>query len=159
MVNSQAKFVLIMSTLIAAGCGKPEEKFAKLAEEFVYTTLSFSPISATAAGLHQYQGQNLDEQLDDMGAATLDHHREYYERFRQRLQSDIQADRLPAESRADYDIIQNQISLALLDLAELQSHLHNPTIYVELAGNADLLAGLVQADSCVQHSPFSHLSP
>lgn len=137
MVPSQAKLAIItMSILAATGCGKPEDKFAKLAEEFVYTTLAFSPVSATAAGLHQYQGQNLDEQLDDMSQAALDQHRQYYEQFRQRLQQDVRADQLPPESRADYDIIQDQISLALLELGEIQSHLHNPTTYVELAGNA-----------------------
>jgi hypothetical protein len=49
-----AIIVLIVSTLIAAGCGSPERDFSKLADEFVYSTLTFSPIAATAAGLHQY---------------------------------------------------------------------------------------------------------
>jgi len=131
-----ARMVLIMSTLIAAGCGSPERNFSKLADEFVYSTLTFSPIAATAAGLHEYQGQNLDEQLDDMGPAALDHHREYYQRFRDRLQNDVKPDALPPESRADFHIIQDQVALALLDLEETQNHLHNPTMYVEMAGNA-----------------------
>ncbi len=136
MRHCTAKLVLIMSTLLAAGCGTPEHTFAKLAEEFVYTTLSFSPVAATSAGLHRYQGQDLDDQLDDMSLAALDHQRQYYERFRQRLQKDVKRDGLPPESRADYDIIQNQISLALLDYQDIQSALHNPTVYVETAGNA-----------------------
>ena len=136
MRRFQAKLVLIMSTLVAAGCGPPEHKFSKLAEEFVYTTLSFSPISATGAGLHEYKGQNLDAQLDDLSPATLDHHREYYERLRLRLQNDVKFDELTPGSRADYNIMQGQISLALLDLQETQDYLHNPTMYVELVGNA-----------------------
>jgi uncharacterized protein (DUF885 family) len=131
-----AKLLLIMPTLLAAGCGDAEHNFSTLEQEFVYTTLSFSPISATAAGLHQYQGRNLDEQLDDLSPATLDEHRQYYERFRRRLQKDVQPDRLPAQARADYNMIEDQISLALLDLDEIQSYLHNPTMYVELAGSA-----------------------
>jgi len=131
-----AKLVLIMSTLAAAGCGTQEHTFAQLAEEFVYTTLSFSPVTATSTGLHRYKGQNLDEQLDDMSLATVDHHRQYYERFRQRLEADVKRDGLPPESRADYDIIQDQISLALLDYQNIQSVLHNPTLYVETVGNA-----------------------
>jgi len=136
MRHFTANLVLIMSTLIAAGCGTPERNFTKLADEFVYSTLAFSPIGATAAGLHRYQGQNLDERLDDMSPAALDHHREYYQRFRERLQTEVKPDALSAESRADLHIIEDQAALALLDLEETQSYLHNPTLYVEMAGNA-----------------------
>ena len=135
MRHRPAETLLLMSTLIAAGCSSPQRHFQKLADGFVYTTLSFSPIAATGAGLHQYQGRNLDEDLDDMSTAALDHHREYYERFRDRLQSEVKPDALSAEDRADYHIIQDQVALALLDYEETQSYLHNPTLYVEMAGN------------------------
>ena len=131
-----AIIVLIMSILAADGCGTPERDFSKLADEFVYTTLAFSPTAATAAGLHRYQGQNLDEQLDDVGPAALDHQRAYYQRFRDRLQNQVKPDALSAESRADLHIMQGQIALALLDFEETQSYLHNPTLYVEMVGNA-----------------------
>ena len=36
----------------------------------------------------------------------------------------------------DLDIIKNNIDLALLELDTIQSYKHNPTVYVELAGNA-----------------------
>ena len=136
MRHSWAITVLLMSTLIATGCASPERDFSKLADEFVYTTLAFSPVSATAAGLHRYKEQNLDEQLDDLSPATLDHQREYYQRFRERLQKEVKPDTLSAESRADLHIIQAQVALALLDLGETQSYLHNPTDYVEMVGNA-----------------------
>ena len=131
-----AIIVLIVSTLIAAGCGSPERDFAKLTDEFVYSTLAFSPVAATAAGLHQYQGRNLDEQLDDVSPAAFDHQRHYYMRFRARLQDEVKPESLSAESRADLHIIQGQIALALLDLEGTQSYLHNPTFYVEMVGNA-----------------------
>lgn len=136
MRHPEAIIVLIVSTLIVPGCGSPERDFAKLTGEFVYTTLAFSPVAATAAGLHQYRGQNLDELLDDFSPATLDQHRQYYQRIRERLQNEVKPDALPPESRADLHIIQNQIALALLDLEEIQSHLHNPTVYVEMIGTA-----------------------
>lgn len=131
-----AKLVIIVSTLAAAGCGTPERDFSKLASEFVYSTLTFSPVAATAAGLHQYQGRNLDEQLDDLSPAALDHQREYYLRFRERLQNEVKPNDLSAESRADLHIVRNQLALALLDLEGTRSYLHNPTVYVELTGNA-----------------------
>jgi uncharacterized protein (DUF885 family) len=131
-----AKLTIVMSILASAGCGSPEHHFSKLADEFVYSSLTFSPVTATAAGLHQYQGQNLDEQLDDTSPSALDHQREYYQRLRERLQNEIKPNDLSAESRADLHIVQNQIELALLDLEETQSYLHNPTVYVEMTGNA-----------------------
>ncbi len=136
MRQRKAKVYLVMSSLMAAGCGTPQHTFSKLADEFVYSTLTFSPVAATAAGLHQYQGQNLDLQLDDVSTSALDHQRAYYQRFRERLQGEVKEDALSAEDRADYHIMQDQVSLALLDLEETQSYLHNPTIYVEMAGNA-----------------------
>jgi uncharacterized protein (DUF885 family) len=136
MRHFAAGILLIMSTLISAGCGSPEHAFSKLADEFVYTTVAFSPTAATAAGFHEYQGRNLDEQLDDVSPAALDHQREYYVRFRERLHNEVKPDALSAESRADFHIIQGQIALALLDLEETQSYLHNPTLYVEMVGNA-----------------------
>jgi len=131
-----ANLVLIVSALIATACGTPEHNFRKLADEFVYSTLAFSPIAATAAGLHRYQGQNLDEQLDDMSPATLDHQRQYYQQFRERLQNEAKPEALSAESRADLHIIQDQLALRLLDLEDIQTYLHNPTMYVEMTGNA-----------------------
>ena len=128
MRHFTAKAVLVMSTLIAAGCGTPERNFSKLADEFVYSTLSFSPIAATAAGLHQHQGQSLDEQLDDMSPATIDHQREYYQRFGERLANQVNPDALSPESRADLHIMQNQVALARLDFEETQSYLHNPCL-------------------------------
>ncbi len=131
-----AELAVVMSLLTSVGCGSPEQSFSKLADEFVYTSLAFSPATATATGLHQYQGQNLDDQFDDFSLAALDHQREYYRRFRERLGNEIKPESLSAESRADLHIIQNQVALALLDLEETQGYLHNPTVYVELAGNA-----------------------
>jgi len=136
MRHCTANVILLMSTLIAAGCGSPEDNFSRLADEFVYSTLAFSPVAATAAGLHRYQGRNLDEQLDDMSPATLDHQREYYRRFRDRLQGQVKPDELSAQSRADLRIILDQLALRLLDLEETQAYLHDPTLYVEMTGNA-----------------------
>ena len=134
--NIVLPMVLLMSTLIAAGCGSPEHNFSDLASEFVYSTLAFSPVAATAAGLHRYQGRDLDRQLDDMSPANIDQQRQYYLRFRERLLNKVKPEALSAQSRADLRIIQDQLALRLLDLEETQSFLHDPTLYVELTGNA-----------------------
>jgi uncharacterized protein (DUF885 family) len=122
--------------VVLAGCGgNPSQKFAKLAEEYVYTTLAFSPAGATANGLHEYAGQKLDFLLDDLSSAALDRQRNYYKKTHERL-AGIQPERLTPEERADYRIIEDQVALGLLDLDELQSAMHNPTLYVETLGNA-----------------------
>jgi uncharacterized protein (DUF885 family) len=132
-----AKLVAIFPlVLLAAGCSRnASDRLARLSDEFVHTTLSFSPAMAIGVGLHRYEGQNLDNLLDDMSPANLDRQRRYYEHFREQLNG-IRANQLTAEDQADWNILQDQVSLALLDLNELHSHLHNPTLYVETLGNA-----------------------
>jgi len=128
--------VIVFLAVFAAGCGKnPSAQFAALSEEFVNTTLSFSPAAATGVGFHEFQNQKLDDMLDDLSAQSLDRQRRFYEKFRDRL-SALRPDKLTAEDRADLTIIQDQISLALLDLDEIHTPLHNPTLYVETLGNA-----------------------
>jgi uncharacterized protein (DUF885 family) len=131
------KFVALLSLLlVAAGCGKkPAERFAALSEEFVYTTLSFSPSAATAAGLHKYQNRNLDGILDDLSPSSIARQRGFYVGFRERLER-LKPDELSAEDRADWQILEDQISLALLEFDEIHNYMHNPATYVETLGNA-----------------------
>src|SRR5947209_16830706 len=98
-----------------AGCNRnPPEAFSRLSDEFVYTTLSFSPIAASGAGLHQYNNQNLDDLLDDVLPGAFERQRQFYTDFRKRLMN-LDTGPLAAGDRADVSIIQDQISLALLE--------------------------------------------
>jgi len=122
--------------LLLTSCRQdPPSDFGKLSDEFVYTNLSFSPSGATAAGLHEYNNRNLDEMLDDFSPAALDKQHKFYESFRNRLNA-LKPDSLAAEDRADLRILQDEISLSLLDLDQIHMPLHNPTLYVETLGNA-----------------------
>src|SRR5437588_8877698 len=125
--------LLLLLIAMASGCSR--EKFSDLAEEFTYTTLSFSPVAATAAGLHNYGGKNLDQLLDDVSTGSFDRQRQFYRRFQGRLEK-LRRDSLTPQDQADYDIIADQIGLSLLELDIIQSYAHNPTLYVELIGNA-----------------------
>jgi uncharacterized protein (DUF885 family) len=129
--------VLVGCLLAITGCKMGTEKpdISKLTEEFVYGSLALSPVSATQAGYHEHQGVRLDEQLDDFSSAGVENQRKFYAGFRDRL-GKIQPDTLSKEETADFSIIQHQVELALLDLDTIQSYRHNPTVYVELAGNA-----------------------
>jgi uncharacterized protein (DUF885 family) len=116
-----------------AGCKMTPEKqipdFSKLTEDFVYGSLALSPVSATQAGYHEHQGVKLDEKLDDFSPSGIEAARKFDAGFHDRLAA-IDQQVLSAEERADYQIIENAIELSLLDLQQIQSYRHNPTIYV-----------------------------
>jgi uncharacterized protein (DUF885 family) len=124
---------------LSAGCKMTPEKqkpdFSKLTEDFVYGSLALSPVSATQAGYHEHEGVKLDEKLDDFSPSGIEATRKFYAGFHDRL-AGIDQQALSAEERADYQIIQNATDLSLEDLQEIQSYRHNPTVYVELVGNA-----------------------
>jgi len=128
--------VVTMALLLAEhALSETKPIFSELEDEFIYTSLSFSPVSATSAGYHRHQGIHLDRQLDDFSAASLDRQKKFYENIRGRLRA-AGSQKLSPEDRTDYDIMMGQIELALLDLDTIQSYRHNPTVYVELIGNA-----------------------
>jgi uncharacterized protein (DUF885 family) len=112
-----------------------QQDFSKLTEDFIYGSLALSPVSATVAGYHKHHGVNLDEKLDDFSPGGLQEQRQFFSGIRERLAL-IKPESLGAEERADYQVIQNQVELALLDLNRIHSFRHNPTVYVELVGNA-----------------------
>jgi uncharacterized protein (DUF885 family) len=124
---------------LLAGCKMTPEKqvpdFSKITEDFVYGSLALSPVAATQAGYHEYHGVKLDEKLDDFSPPGIEATRKFYAGFRDHLAA-IDQQTLSAEERADYQIIENAIDLSLLDLEQIQSYRHNPTVYVELVGNA-----------------------
>jgi uncharacterized protein (DUF885 family) len=116
----------------------PAPAFDTLIEDFTYGSLALSPAAATQAGYHEHKGVSLDEALDDYGGATgggLDVQRRFYEDINRRLSS-VSPSSLNNEQQADLHIVQNNVGLALLELDSIQSYRHNPTLYVELAGNA-----------------------
>src|SRR5579864_6066872 len=76
--------------------------FSALEDEFIYTTLSFSPVSATSVGYHRHQGANLDWQLDDFTAPSLDRQKKFYENIRGKLHAAATSQKLSPEERADY---------------------------------------------------------
>jgi len=122
--------------LLAAGCShNSSDQCSRLSEEFVYTTLSFSPSTATSTGLHEYKGQKLDDLLDDMSPEAQDRHLRFYKDFGSRV-AKLKPAELTAEAQVDAAILQDQTALAELDLTQIRSDLHNPTLYVETLGNA-----------------------
>ena len=129
--------LLIVIAVFLSGCGgRPAvQNVSQWTEEFVYSTLGFSPVAATGAGYHQHQGVALDGLLDDFSTPAMEAQAKFYREFQKRL-SALKPDQLAPEDRADCDMLRDQTSLYLLELDTIQSYKHNPTVYVELIGNA-----------------------
>jgi hypothetical protein len=134
---------LLLAALLA-NCSQPRidarrrrgpADFEKLTDDFMYGVLALSPASATQAGYHEHNGMSLDETLDDYSAAGIDAQRRFYRAMQDRVEG-IDVAALDREQQADLQIITNNIGLAMLDLDTIQAYRHNPTVYVELAGNA-----------------------
>ena len=107
-----------------------------LAQEFLEGSLALSPVSATQVGYHRHKGRVLDEEIDDMSAAGLRAQREFYAKWRERFSGGVKEAELSRDDRADLALLRDQIDLGLLEIDTIQNYRHNPTVYVELAGNA-----------------------
>jgi uncharacterized protein (DUF885 family) len=132
------RFIVLAALLLIASTAcsrKPAPEFGKLAEEFVYKTLSFSPVAASGQGLHKYNGVDFDRGLDDVGPEAIQKERDYFIDLHRRMEA-MDKNTLSPEDRADYDIVDTQIGLALFDLDIAQSWRHSPQSYVELLGSA-----------------------
>ncbi len=118
------------------------QKFSRLASEFMHESLALSPVNASQAGYHQHTNRvakktiALDAELDDLSPAGIEHQRKFYSRWQGRLRTETPHASLGAQDAADWQLIDDQISLNLLDLKQIHSWQHNPTVYVELIGNA-----------------------
>jgi uncharacterized protein (DUF885 family) len=109
--------------------------FEKLTDDLLYGSLALSPVNATQTGYHEHNGMSLDDMLDDFSQAGIDKAKAFYEGIQTRVNA-LNTTSLDKEQLADLEIIKNQLNLQLLDLNTIQSFKHNPTGYVELAGNA-----------------------
>jgi uncharacterized protein (DUF885 family) len=130
----------VVVALVSCSSPPPASKpapvdFNKLTDDFMYGALALSPVSATQAGYHEHNGMSLDEALDDYSAAAIEAQRSFYQSIQDRVAA-IEPNSLDGEQQADLKIIGNNVGLAVLEIDTIQSYKHNPTIYVELAGNA-----------------------
>ena len=133
---------IVLSSLVPADARNPQPpEFAKLAEEFVFTTLSFSPTAATGAGLHTWTDPktgktiNFDELLDDNSAAEIARQRAWYGDFLARLKA-IPRVSLDPQTQVDYDLLTNGVGFALYAYDDEQFYKRKPQNYAENLGGA-----------------------
>ena len=140
LILSAAAEAKTMSANKNSASGNPQ--FLALCDQFVKDSLALSPVSASQAGYHKHSNRRtgktreLDAELDDVSAAAFEHQRRFYQEWRARFQKETPLASLNAEDAADYRLIDDQIALGLLELEKIQNYKHNPTVFVELLGNA-----------------------
>jgi uncharacterized protein (DUF885 family) len=144
-------FLILLSALIltaaveaqtmSANQSHSNPRFLALCDRFVKESLALSPVGASQAGYHKHldpktkKTVELDAELDDVGAKGFDEQLRFYREWRQRFQKETPIASLNPEDAADYRLIDDQISLGLLELEKIQNYKHNPTVFVELLGN------------------------
>ena len=120
----------------------PAQKFAELSDQFMKDSLALSPTSASAAGYHKHvdpktgKTTELDALLDDMSLEGMAEQRAFYQHWRERFRNETPVSALDAQDAADWQLIDDQIGLNLLEFDKIQNYRHNPTVPVELIGNA-----------------------
>jgi uncharacterized protein (DUF885 family) len=120
-------------------------KFAEMSDRFMKESLALSPTNASAAGYHKHvdskTGKNieLDALLDDLSLDALNKQRAFYAQWRERFHQETPVSTLNIEDAADWQLIDDQIGLNLLEFDKIQNYRHNPTVVVELIGNAIFL--------------------
>jgi uncharacterized protein (DUF885 family) len=112
-----------------------DARFEQLVNAFVFGTLALSPSGATAAGYHRHRGISLDDLLDDFSPVGIAASRSFLDEIEKQA-AKFDAASLNLEQRADMDIMRDAIGAQRLELDDIQSYRHNPTLYVELVGNA-----------------------
>ncbi|HEX3915669.1 MAG TPA: DUF885 domain-containing protein [Steroidobacteraceae bacterium] len=109
--------------------------FGQVVDDFVFGTLALSPSTASTVGYHKHHGEVLEDLLDDFSPAGIKASLNLQRDIETRIDA-LDPNALNAEQRADIDIMRDAIQGTRLDLEEIQSYRHNPTLYVELVGNA-----------------------
>lgn len=114
--------------------------FPALASDFVFTSLAFSPASATQAGLHDwtdpYTGRraHLDSLLDSFSPEAIARQRAYFVHVQSRLAA-LDRAHLDAQTQADYDVVANAAAFALFGITKERFHQYKPQMYAEDLGN------------------------
>jgi uncharacterized protein (DUF885 family) len=118
------------------------KKFAELSDRFMKDSLALSPTGASQAGYHVHVDAKtgkkieLDAELDDMSLKAMDEQRAFYVAWRERFRAETPLAALGPQDSADWQLIDDQIGLNLLEFDEIRNYRHNPTVVVEMIGNA-----------------------
>ncbi len=119
-----------------------DQKFAQLSDQFMKESLALSPTNASQAGYHKHLDTKtgktieLDAILDDVSPKSMAEQEAFYKQWRDRFHQETPQSALSPEDAADWQLLDDNIGLTLLEFDTIQNYRHNPTVYVELIGNA-----------------------
>ena len=119
----------------------PNARFMALATDFIHASLAMVPSNASAAGYHEHRDAKtgksiqLDAVLDDLSAEGFAVQERFYREWRTRF-AETPKQQLGPQEAADWQLIDDQIALQLLEYERIQNTKHNPTGQVEAIGNA-----------------------
>lgn len=134
MRRNQASAVAVTVCLVLTGCvtsdtetGGPSQedsKLDRLFNEYLGFLFRVSPTTATALGVHDFDGE-----IDDLSREALAKREAGHAEFLARLEKDIDRAWLSSSARADYDILENRLSSTLFSLRRLKPYENNPRVY------------------------------
>jgi uncharacterized protein (DUF885 family) len=136
--------ILLASALLlmALPAQAANQKFSALSDQFMKESLSRSPSTASQMGYHKHKDAKsgrvleLDAMLDDMSAEFMQGQKVFYASWRKRFATETPMASLDKQDAADWQLVDDQISLALLELDGIKNYQHNPTVVVEMIGSA-----------------------
>lgn len=117
------------------------QKFAELSDQFMKESLALSPTTASSVGYHKHSDAKtgktvwLDALLDDLSLENVAEQRAFYQQWRERFRKETPPSALNQQDAADWQLIDDQIGLNLLEFDKIQDYRHNATVPVELIGN------------------------
>ncbi len=133
--------VAMVAAQVAGAQTSTSSRFPALANEFVFTTLAFSPSGATQQGLHRYTDPRthrvliLDQMLDNFSPAELSRQRAFYQDFKRRLER-LPVGTMDPQTQADYELLQNAIGFGLFSIDQEEFYKWKPQMYSENLGSA-----------------------
>jgi uncharacterized protein (DUF885 family) len=107
-----------------------DEQFADLSRRWLDGSFKLSPVSATQAGDHRYDGE-----LDDLSAEGRARGLEFSKSMLGELEK-IDRAKLSRENQVDYGMLGNQLRSDIWSAETLQGWAWDPTIYSQIAGGA-----------------------
>src|SRR6266850_3015461 len=129
----------------AAKKSEPADKnalFNRLSDQFLKEQLAMNPTSASEAGYHKHRMHSgrvveLDAELDDFSPGVMRYQAAKFYPYWQFIFADqTPVSSLGPKEAADWQLVNDQIALQLLELNEIQNQRHNPTRVVETIGSA-----------------------
>ncbi len=127
-------FLLLSSALLclhfpfrgaAAEDENPETEFKKVAEEYVKGWLAAHPLSATALGIHEYDGR-----ISDFTRLAIDAELSRLQRFDERLKK-FDLEKMKPAAAVDLRILQAAIEKDLFTIKDMGDYEKNPMTYAQ----------------------------